>query len=173
MDRRRSFDTPSDMARWARRIERCCCRCATYFPLLFVYGLTTWAVLVICSIGYNAQKSSWIGMLWPRPRALLASALLKTPAANLPLLYALQELGPLYSVLFSTPSSTGHTPPPSSLPQEAPPTTAATAPCPHTRRPARPPPSPSSPTARCASARNARHASPTGRTTAQPAGAAC
>lgn len=79
MDRRHSFDTPSGMARWARRIERCCCRCATYFPLLFVYGLTTWAVLVICSIGYNAQKSTWIGMFEraslatppPRPSILL------------------------------------------------------------------------------------------------------
>ncbi|PSS02501.1 DHHC palmitoyltransferase-domain-containing protein [Coniella lustricola] len=49
------------MARWARRLERCCCRCATYFPLLFVYGLTTWAMLVVCSIGYNTQNSFWIG----------------------------------------------------------------------------------------------------------------
>ncbi|KAF3760153.1 hypothetical protein M406DRAFT_218287, partial [Cryphonectria parasitica EP155] len=54
--------------RWARRFERCCCRCATYFPLLFVYGLTTWAVLVVCSIGYNAQNSSWIGT----PSSLIA-----------------------------------------------------------------------------------------------------
>lgn len=66
MDRRHSLDsTPSVMARWARRIERCCCRCATYFPLCFVYGVTTWAVAVLCSIGYNAQKSAWIGMLRP------------------------------------------------------------------------------------------------------------
>ncbi|CAN8095764.1 unnamed protein product [Discula destructiva] len=63
------------MARWARRIERCCCRCATYFPLLFVYGLTTWAVLVDCSIGYNAQKSTWIGF-WSSITAILLWALL-------------------------------------------------------------------------------------------------
>lgn len=61
MDGRRSLDASSVMARWARRIERCCCRCATYFPLFFVYGITTWAVFVDCNIGYNAQKSSWIG----------------------------------------------------------------------------------------------------------------
>ncbi|KAI7134343.1 hypothetical protein KC352_g30743, partial [Hortaea werneckii] len=29
-----------------RRLERCCCRTFTYFPLAFVYGLTTWAVWV-------------------------------------------------------------------------------------------------------------------------------
>lgn len=69
MDERRSFDASSVMARWARRIERCCCRCATYFPLAFVYGITTWAVFVDCNIGYNAQQSSWIGMI---TRSLLA-----------------------------------------------------------------------------------------------------
>lgn len=69
MDGRRSFDASSVMARWARRIERCCCRCATYFPLAFVYGITTWAVFVDCNIGYNAQKSSWIGMI---TRSLIA-----------------------------------------------------------------------------------------------------
>ncbi|KAI0205140.1 palmitoyltransferase PFA3 [Astrocystis sublimbata] len=37
--------------RWARRIERYCCGCLTYFPLAFVYGLTTWAVWVVVSIG--------------------------------------------------------------------------------------------------------------------------
>ncbi|CAK7210935.1 palmitoyltransferase for Vac8p [Sporothrix bragantina] len=33
--------------RLARRIERACCTCATYFPLAFVYGISTWAVWVI------------------------------------------------------------------------------------------------------------------------------
>ncbi|KUI63937.1 Palmitoyltransferase pfa3 [Cytospora mali] len=61
MDEPHSLDNHSGMARWARRFERCCCRCATYFPLLFVYGLTTWAVIVLCSIGYNSPKSTWIG----------------------------------------------------------------------------------------------------------------
>ncbi|ROV91464.1 hypothetical protein VSDG_07135 [Cytospora chrysosperma] len=61
MDEHPSLDSSLGMARWARRFERCCCRCATYFPLLFVYGLTTWAVIVLCSIGNNSPKSSWIG----------------------------------------------------------------------------------------------------------------
>jgi hypothetical protein len=67
MDGRGSFDASSIMARWARRIERCCCRCATYFPLAFVYGITTWAVFVDCNIGLNAPKSSWIGMITYSP----------------------------------------------------------------------------------------------------------
>lgn len=53
----------SNMARrWARRVERYCCSCLTYFPLAFVYGLTTWAVWVIVSIGSAKTKVDWIGM---------------------------------------------------------------------------------------------------------------
>ncbi|KAI3588794.1 DHHC palmitoyltransferase-domain-containing protein [Fusarium oxysporum f. sp. albedinis] len=47
--------------RWARKIERCCCTFATYFPLAFVYGLTSWAVWVVVCIGSASRKSSWIG----------------------------------------------------------------------------------------------------------------
>ncbi|KAI0122919.1 DHHC zinc finger domain-containing protein [Xylariales sp. AK1849] len=47
--------------RWARRVERYCCNCITYFPLVFVYGLTTWAVWVVVSIGSHKSKTSWIG----------------------------------------------------------------------------------------------------------------
>ncbi|CAJ0552118.1 Ff.00g060970.m01.CDS01 [Fusarium sp. VM40] len=47
--------------RWARKIERGCCTFATYFPLVFVYGLTSWAVWVVVSIGNVSRKSSWIG----------------------------------------------------------------------------------------------------------------
>jgi palmitoyltransferase ZDHHC2/15/20 len=35
----------------AHRFERICCTLATYFPLAFVYSLTTWAVWVDASIG--------------------------------------------------------------------------------------------------------------------------
>ncbi|KAK6084762.1 DHHC zinc finger domain-containing protein [Seiridium cupressi] len=53
---------PSTMSRrWARRIERYCCSCLTYFPLAFVYGLTTWAVWVVVSIGSSKTKTNWIG----------------------------------------------------------------------------------------------------------------
>ncbi|KAI1191908.1 palmitoyltransferase PFA3 [Nemania serpens] len=57
----------SNMARrWARRIERYCWGCLTYSPLVFVYGLTTWAVWVVVSIGSfpspeGQAKTSWTG----------------------------------------------------------------------------------------------------------------
>lgn len=50
------------MARWARKMERYCCKCITYFPLVFVYGLTTWAVWVVVGIGNHPAKTvSWTG----------------------------------------------------------------------------------------------------------------
>ncbi|KAK4448206.1 Palmitoyltransferase PFA3 [Podospora aff. communis PSN243] len=45
--------------RWARKIERTCCACATYFPLIFVYGLTTWAVFVTVSLSSLSQSKVW------------------------------------------------------------------------------------------------------------------
>lgn len=54
--------SPSTMSRkWARKCERYCCLGITYFPLLFVYSITTWAVWVETSIGFAPSKSSWIG----------------------------------------------------------------------------------------------------------------
>ncbi|KAI1214538.1 palmitoyltransferase PFA3 [Annulohypoxylon truncatum] len=48
--------------RWARKLERYCCNCLTYFPLAFVYSLSTWAVWVVVSIGTSATtKPGWIG----------------------------------------------------------------------------------------------------------------
>lgn len=49
---------------WARRCERYCCAAASFFPVVFVYGLTTWAVYVEASIGVRHSSSAWIGMLW-------------------------------------------------------------------------------------------------------------
>ncbi|PGH10510.1 hypothetical protein AJ79_05438 [Helicocarpus griseus UAMH5409] len=46
---------------FARRCERLCCNVFTYFPLSFVYGLTTWAVYVEATIGIQPSKSKWIG----------------------------------------------------------------------------------------------------------------
>lgn len=48
---------------WARKIERCCCNCITYFPLAFVYGLTTWAVWVEADIGFTSSTRNdvWTG----------------------------------------------------------------------------------------------------------------
>ncbi|KAL5614540.1 uncharacterized protein BROUX77_000377 [Berkeleyomyces rouxiae] len=47
--------------RWARRIERTCCRFVTSIPLALVYSLTTWALWVILSIGANPPADSWMG----------------------------------------------------------------------------------------------------------------
>ncbi|GAB7347210.1 hypothetical protein MBLNU459_g3316t1 [Dothideomycetes sp. NU459] len=46
---------------WARRFERCCCQAISYFPLAFVYGLTTWAVWVEVSIGFSPGAGKWAG----------------------------------------------------------------------------------------------------------------
>ncbi|KHN95627.1 palmitoyltransferase PFA3 [Metarhizium album ARSEF 1941] len=47
--------------RCARTIVRACCVTATYIPLMFVYGLTTWAVWVVVEIGSVAPEGSWLG----------------------------------------------------------------------------------------------------------------
>lgn len=45
---------------WARKIERCCCTTFAYFPLLFVYGLTSWAVYVEVNVSFiGASWSDW------------------------------------------------------------------------------------------------------------------
>ncbi|QKX57855.1 uncharacterized protein TRUGW13939_04975 [Talaromyces rugulosus] len=46
---------------WARRIERLCVTVCGYVPLVFVYGLTSWAVWVEAGIGFLPNKSNWIG----------------------------------------------------------------------------------------------------------------
>jgi hypothetical protein len=42
--------------RWARKCERYCCLGATYFPLAFVYSITSWAVWVEATIGFLAKS---------------------------------------------------------------------------------------------------------------------
>ncbi|EME84146.1 uncharacterized protein MYCFIDRAFT_96657, partial [Pseudocercospora fijiensis CIRAD86] len=45
---------------WARNIERCCCTTFAYFPLVFVYGLTSWAVYVEVNVSFiGATYSDW------------------------------------------------------------------------------------------------------------------
>jgi hypothetical protein len=51
----------SSARRWARRLERWCCTCAKYFPLVFVYGITTWAVYVLVTLCSTPSKVSWLG----------------------------------------------------------------------------------------------------------------
>jgi len=56
-----STQSSSMAMRWVRRLERCACGCLTYFPLAFVYSLTTWATWVVCSIGSHTKHTPWIG----------------------------------------------------------------------------------------------------------------
>ena len=56
--------SPTRMPRkWARKCERYCCLGATYFPLVFVYSITSWAVWVEATIGFLPAKTLWIGIL--------------------------------------------------------------------------------------------------------------
>jgi palmitoyltransferase len=57
-----SSNMPS-VRRWARKLERSCWACAKYFPLAFVYGLTTWAVFVLVNLCSSPSKVSWHGTL--------------------------------------------------------------------------------------------------------------
>ena len=46
---------------WARKVERYCCTAVTYFPLLFVYSLTSWAVWVEAGIAFVPSRNVWTG----------------------------------------------------------------------------------------------------------------
>jgi len=46
---------------WASKCERCCCSVVTCLPLVFVYGLTTWAIWVEAGIGFLPGSSTWGG----------------------------------------------------------------------------------------------------------------
>ncbi|KAJ9604263.1 palmitoyltransferase for Vac8p [Cladophialophora chaetospira] len=48
----------------AQSCERGCCAVATYFPLAFVYSVSTWAVWVVASIGFGSHRSThvWWGI---------------------------------------------------------------------------------------------------------------
>lgn len=50
-----------------RKCERYCCLGLTYFPLAFVYSITSWAVWVEASAGFNYTKSRFIGNSSPSP----------------------------------------------------------------------------------------------------------
>lgn len=50
--------------KWARKCERYCWLGVAYFPLVFVYSITTWGVWVESTIGFlpGSADSAWIGM---------------------------------------------------------------------------------------------------------------
>lgn len=78
-----------------RRCERYCCNVIIYFPLSFVYGLTSWAVWVEMSMAFVLASTS--GMLPPR----LATALLLIVSSRLlPRLPGLPLLRPPELVLY-------------------------------------------------------------------------
>lgn len=52
---------------WARKVERCCCTAVAFFPLVFVYGLGSWAVWVEAGIGFAPTKNAWTGAFSPTP----------------------------------------------------------------------------------------------------------
>lgn len=67
----------------ARTVERTCLTALSYFPLAFVYGITTWAVWVDAGIGLLPTKSIWLGM-W-----------LRTSSFKLSFIHALTHLPPV------------------------------------------------------------------------------
>lgn len=48
---------------WARKMERCCCTTFAFFPLVFVYGLTSWAVYVEVDVSFLGLQT---GLAWLR-----------------------------------------------------------------------------------------------------------
>ncbi|CAK7224077.1 palmitoyltransferase for Vac8p [Sporothrix curviconia] len=67
---------PADMIgrRLARRIERACCTCATYFPLAFVYGISSWAVWVVVHLG--TTPSAYVNSAFAGPWCAVVGAVL-------------------------------------------------------------------------------------------------
>ncbi|EEP79982.1 palmitoyltransferase PFA3 [Uncinocarpus reesii 1704] len=47
--------------RLLRKCERFICSTAKYFPLVFVYAVSTWAVWIQATVGFSYAKSTWIG----------------------------------------------------------------------------------------------------------------
>jgi hypothetical protein len=80
----------------ARRAERICVTLASYFPLAFVYSLTTWAVWVEAGVGFTPTKNKWLGAL---PVEFSWSCITLT---LLPLLSRLAELSTRDTVIYTT-----------------------------------------------------------------------
>ncbi len=48
--------------KWALKCERYCCSIVTYFPLVFVYGMTTWAIWVQINLALEYKETTWRGI---------------------------------------------------------------------------------------------------------------
>ncbi|KAK5137240.1 hypothetical protein LTR08_000210 [Meristemomyces frigidus] len=71
-----------------RRLERCCCQTLTYFPLCFVYGLTTWAVWVLVHVSLFGElrllglAGAGLGaLLWGLANASYSTAVFTGPGS--------------------------------------------------------------------------------------------
>lgn len=60
---------------WARRLERCCCHTFAYFPLLFVHGLTTWAIWVELGVSFYGTSILGGAGVWNYMKAALGVVL--------------------------------------------------------------------------------------------------
>lgn len=60
---------------FARRCERRCCTVATYFPLAFVYSLTTWAAYVEAGLGLSSLPSENTRSWSAKPTSILGVCL--------------------------------------------------------------------------------------------------
>ncbi|KAF2838286.1 zf-DHHC-domain-containing protein [Patellaria atrata CBS 101060] len=56
---------------FARRCERYCCNTVTYFPLVFVYGLSSWAAWVLTRFRYEPTSGFWRGQVAPAVSVIL------------------------------------------------------------------------------------------------------
>ncbi|KAK4553906.1 palmitoyltransferase for Vac8p [Recurvomyces mirabilis] len=57
--------SPRRRRHWAKKLERCCCQTFAYFPLTFVYGLTTWAVWVEVNVSFFGSSISGASVTGP------------------------------------------------------------------------------------------------------------
>ncbi|EAA31509.3 hypothetical protein GE21DRAFT_7684 [Neurospora crassa] len=106
-----ALDSPSSLSatmarRWARKLERYCCTCVTYFPLAFVYSMTSWAAYVDVSLSTTPSRVTWLGHSY----GFIAVVL-----------YLLANWCYTYAV-FTSPGSTTNEYGYSTLPTQAPPT---------------------------------------------------
>lgn len=103
-----ALDSPSSLSatmarRWTRKLERYCCTCVTYFPLAFVYSMTSWAAYVDVSLSTTPSRVTWLGRLTLSPVVNIAVApanlMLRSPHRSLLWLHRRRSLPPRQLVL--------------------------------------------------------------------------
>src|SRR5690606_21347065 len=79
-----STPTMPSVRRWARRLERSCCACVKYLPLVFVYGLPTWGLYVLVALCATQTRVSWLGKLLPSASSFPGTTRRKVATRPLP-----------------------------------------------------------------------------------------